>query len=189
MFDYVYCDHDNSASYQLKDEELVSWLTVVRKPCQTVCASCHSCVGMGCIPARRAMRPLIRPVYTEMFSLVFIMFWLRLHLLFTRKWWKQFGKWMFSKTASETCVRIYNNTIQYSMQETRNEKEAIWNWKQVSLVHIVCLGEGFDPLSRSGWWALQSWKVWLGGGRMSVYLWGTWWLKFNLHLSQNRVGL
>ena len=60
MFDYVYCDHDNSASYQLK-EELVCWLTVVRKPCQTVCASCHSCVGMGCIPARRAMRPLIRP--------------------------------------------------------------------------------------------------------------------------------
>ena len=111
-----------------------------------------------------------------MFSLVFIMFWLRLHLLFTQKWWKQFGKWMFSKTASETCVCIYNNTIQYSMQETRTEKEAIWNWEQVSLIHIVSLGEGFDPLSSSGRWALQSWKVWLGGGRMSVYLWGTWWL-------------
>ena len=42
------------------------------------------------------------------------------------------------------------------MQEIRTEKGAIWNWKRVSLVHIISLGEGFNPLSRSGRWALQS---------------------------------
>ena len=46
---------------QLKEEELVNWLTLVQNPSQTVCATCHSCVGMGCIPAKRAMRPLISP--------------------------------------------------------------------------------------------------------------------------------
>ena len=38
------------------------------------------------------------PVYTETFSLVSVMFWLRLHLPFTRK---RFGKRIFSKTVSK----------------------------------------------------------------------------------------
>ena len=46
-------------------------------------------------------RAQLDPIYTETLSLVSVTFWLRLHLPFTRKRRKLFGKRMLSKTASK----------------------------------------------------------------------------------------
>ena len=65
------------------------------------------------------------PVYTETFSRVSVTFWLRLHLPFTRKRRKRFGKRMFSKTASK--VELFENAavLQPCKRTKRNVSETI----------------------------------------------------------------
>ena len=77
------------------------------------------------------------PVYTETFLRVSVTFWLRLHLPFTRKRRKRFGKQMFSKTASK--VELFENAAvsQPCKRTKRNVSETIRSrtrrWRSLSV--------------------------------------------------------